>query len=71
MEHKHQGISARPTFTQFIRIAFSLNHGTEKSAVQVYISPSLFTTVKENTKYISELSYYTSNTTKSDLHLQC
>jgi hypothetical protein len=47
-------LTVKSSFTVIHRIYFSHNSHIEESAVQVYISPSVFTTVKENTKKTSE-----------------
>jgi hypothetical protein len=49
--YKHQDTTYGETFFYMIYgISFSHSYRTEKSAVQVYISPSLFITENENMK---------------------
>jgi hypothetical protein len=51
---QHQDTYGKTLFHTIYRISFSHNYHTEKSAVQVYISPPVFITVNENTKQISD-----------------
>jgi hypothetical protein len=49
---KNMGLTIREAV--IYRISFSHSYRIEKSAVQVYISPSLFITENENTKQTCE-----------------
>jgi hypothetical protein len=61
--------TAKPSFYTICRISFSRSCCIEKSAVQVYISPSLFITENENTKQTCEWSYETRNTKKTEVSI--
>jgi hypothetical protein len=50
-------------------ISFSHSYRIEKSAVQLYISPSLFITENENMKHICEWSYETRNTSRTEVSI--
>jgi hypothetical protein len=67
--YEHQDTYGKTFFYTIYRISFSHSHHIEKSAVQVYISPSLFITENENMKQTCERSYETRNTKRTDVSI--
>jgi hypothetical protein len=67
LAYEHQDTYGNTFLYTIYRISFSHSYRTEKSAVQVYISTSLFITENENTKQTFELSYETRNTKRTEL----
>jgi hypothetical protein len=67
--YKHQDTYGKTFFYTIYRISFSHSYRIEKSAVQVYISPSLFITENENTKQACEKSYETRNTKTAEISI--
>jgi hypothetical protein len=56
-------------FYTIYKTSFSHNSPIEKSADQLYLSPSLFITVNCNTKQTSEWSYMKRNTDRTEIDL--
>jgi hypothetical protein len=67
--YEHQDTYGETFFCTIYRISFSHSYRTEKSAVQVYISPSLFITENENTKQTCERSYETRNRKRTEVSI--
>jgi hypothetical protein len=65
--YEHQDTYSETFFYTIYRINFSHSYRIEKSAVQVYISPSLFITENENTKQTCEWSNETRNTRRTEV----
>jgi hypothetical protein len=65
--YEHQNTYGESFFCTTYRISFSQSYHIEKSAVQVYISPSLYFTENENTKQTFERSYETRNTKRTEV----
>jgi hypothetical protein len=65
--YEHQDTYGETFFYTIYRISFG--YSIEKSAVQVYISPSLFITENENTKQTCERSYETRNTKRTEVSI--
>jgi hypothetical protein len=66
---EHQGTYGETFFCTIYRISFSHSYPIEKSAVQVYILPSLFISENENTKQTCEWSYETRNTKGTEVSI--
>jgi hypothetical protein len=69
LRYKHQGTYGETFFYTIYRISFSHSYRIEKSAIQVYISPSLLITENENTKETCGLSYETRNTKRTEVSI--
>jgi hypothetical protein len=67
--YEHQDTYGETFFFTIYRIYFSHSYRIEKSAVQVYISQSLFITENENAKQTCERSYETRNTKRTEVSI--
>jgi hypothetical protein len=67
--YEHQDTYGETFLYTIYRISFSHGYRIEKSAVQVYISPSVFITENENTKQICAWFYETRNTKRTELSI--
>jgi hypothetical protein len=67
LRYQHQDTFGETFFYTIYRIYFSRSYRIEKSAVQVYISSSVFITENENTKQTCERSYETRNTKRTEV----
>jgi hypothetical protein len=67
--YKHQDTYGKTFFYTIYGIYFSRSSCIEKSAVHVYISPSLFITENEKMKQTCERSYETRNTKRTEVSI--
>jgi hypothetical protein len=67
--YEHQGTYSKTLFYTVYRISFSHSYRIEKSAVQVYILPSVFITENEFMKQTCEWSYKTRNTKRTEVSI--
>jgi hypothetical protein len=67
--YEHQNTYGETFFYTIYGISFSHSYRIEKSAVQVYISPSPFITENENKKQTCAWSYETTNTNRTEVSI--